>query len=225
MRNHLEQNGFTIVADVFDGAQLHTLGDALAQLPSGSAGVRGLLAKSPELLQLAQSAAIRQMVEPILGGEAAVVRSVFFNKTIAVNWQVAWHQDLAIAVKQRIPMPGFGGWSLKDGIPHVQPPAAILERMLTVRIHLDTADAENGALWVVAKSHRLGRMPADSAAQMAADQGKLLCPVGAGGVMLFRPLLLHASRKATTACPRRVIHFEFAAKPLPGPLAWWEWVC
>jgi hypothetical protein len=31
---------------------------------------------------------------------------------------------------------------------------------------------------------------------------------------------VHASRKATSKRPRRVIHLEFACVPLPEPLAW-----
>lgn len=95
--------------------------------------------------------------------------------------------------------------------------------MLTVRIHLDAADDSNGALWVVPDSHRLGRLPAHLAAKVAQGNDKQLCQVMAGDVMLFRPLLLHASQKAVSARPRRVIHLEFAAEPLPRPLAWWEW--
>jgi hypothetical protein len=36
------------------------------------------------------------------------------------------------------------------------------------------------------------------------------CLVGAGGVVAMRPLLLHASSKAESDRPRRVIHIEYA---------------
>lgn len=35
---------------------------------------------------------------------------------------------------------------MKDGVQHVQPPAHVLDRMLSVRLHLDRADENNGAL-------------------------------------------------------------------------------
>ena len=47
---------------------------------------------------------------------------------------------------------------MKEGIPHVQPPTAILEQMLTVRIHLDRTDESNGALKVIPGSHRQGKL-------------------------------------------------------------------
>jgi hypothetical protein len=56
---------------------------------------------------------------------------------VDANWKVAWHQDLTIAVRHRIEVPGFGPWSVKDGVPHVRSPIESLEQMLTVRLHLD----------------------------------------------------------------------------------------
>ena len=61
---------------------------------------------------------------------------------------------------------------------------------------------------------------ASEAAQAAERTGKYLCVVQAGDALLFRPLILHASRKATSEKPRRVIHLEFAAASLPMPLGW-----
>ena len=43
---------------------------------------------------------------------------------------------LSIAVAERREAPGFRGWSVKQGVLHVQPPADILEGMLTLRLHL-----------------------------------------------------------------------------------------
>jgi ectoine hydroxylase-related dioxygenase (phytanoyl-CoA dioxygenase family) len=110
----------------------------------------------------------------------------------------------------------------QEGVAHVQPPIAALERMLTVRLHLDPADESNGALWVSPRSHRLGRLPASEAAIAAERLGKHLCVVDAGDVLLLRPLTLHASRKATSIRSRRVVHLEFAGVSLPTPLDWAE---
>jgi ectoine hydroxylase-related dioxygenase (phytanoyl-CoA dioxygenase family) len=117
---------------------------------------------------------------------------------------------------------GYSSWSVKDGVPHVQPPEEILEQMLTVRLHLDPAGQTNGALWVSPGSHRLGRLPASDAAPMAERNGKHLCVVRAGDALLMRPLILHASRKAASSAPRRVIHLEFTGASLPRSLAWAE---
>ena len=50
--------------------------------------------------------------------------------------------------------------------------------------------------------------------------GEVACPVACGGLLLMRPLLLHASSVATLPARRRVLHFEFAAPILPGMLTW-----
>lgn len=149
-----------------------------------------------------------------------MVRSILFNKSDQANWRVAWHQDLTIAVAEKAELEGYSAWSVKEGVLHVQPPEEILEHMLTVRVHLDPADETNGALWVSPGSHRFGRVPASEAAALAGRNGKYLCAVNAGDAVLMSPLILHASRKATSGIPRRVIHLEFAGVSLPEPLAW-----
>jgi hypothetical protein len=65
----------------------------------------------------------------------------------------AWHQDRAIAVRDRVDVPGFGPWSVKAGLVHVEPPVDILERMLAVRLHLDDCGEDNGPLRVLPGSH------------------------------------------------------------------------
>ena len=224
MSDQLQDDGFTIVANVLDAAVRLQLARAIEPLvaTNAAAGVRGLAHKVPAVAELARSACVRALVEPVLGAEARLVRSILFNKDEAANWHVAWHQDLAIAVQSKADVEGFISWSTKEGVLHVQPPVEILESMLTVRLHLDDADESNGALWVSPGSHRLGRMPAAEAAGVAARQGEHLCKVQAGDALLFRPLILHASRKANSTRSRRVIHLEFAGLSLPPPLSWAE---
>jgi ectoine hydroxylase-related dioxygenase (phytanoyl-CoA dioxygenase family) len=217
----LERDGFVIVPRVVDEQTRVELVKDIEEFAKGSAaGVRGLTRKIESVARLAQSPMIRAIVEPVMGPEARLVRSILFNKNQAANWHVAWHQDLAIAVQKRIEIDGFGSWSAKDAMPHVQPPVSILEQMLNVRVHLDAADETNGALLVSPGSHRFGRLPANEAADAAKRIGKHLCTVDAGDVLLFRPLTLHASRKVTSNRPRRVIHLEFAGVALPKPLEW-----
>lgn len=217
----LEREGFAIVPSVIDeSVRVLLLKDIQKSVSSMSAGVRDVTRKIDSVMSLAQSKIIRALVERVLGSEARLVRSILFNKNEDANWQVAWHQDLAIAVDKRIEIDGFTCWSTKNGTPHVQPPVQILEQMVNVRIHLDAADETNGALWVSPGSHRLGRIPANEAASAANQLGTKLCAAAAGDVLLFRPLTLHASKKAISNRPRRVIHLEFAGVALPSPLEW-----
>jgi hypothetical protein len=46
--------------------------------------------------------------------------------------------------------------------------------------------------------------------------------VPSGGVMLMRPLLMHASSRSTNDRPRRVLHIELNDLELDGGLAWAE---
>ena len=92
--------------------------------------------------------------------------------------------------------------------------------MLTVRLHLDDADADNGALRVLAGTHRLGRLSAESIAECRETHTEVLCAAKAGDALLMRPLLLHASARSTSERRRRVLHIEFAGFNLPPPLEW-----
>jgi ectoine hydroxylase-related dioxygenase (phytanoyl-CoA dioxygenase family) len=102
----------------------------------------------------------------------------------------------------------------------VQPPVSVLERMLTVRLHLDDAPLSNGPLLVVRGSHRRGIIDLRSldAAECERNASPLLA--AAGDAVLMRPLMLHASKKSLAAVHRRVLHLEFAADPLPDGLEW-----
>jgi len=185
-------------------------------------GLRHLMQAVPAVRKLASSARIQELAEPILGLNSFVVRSLFFDKTPEANWKVALHQDLTIAVQKRIDVPGFGPWSVKDGVVHVQPPSSVLERMLTIRLHLDDCGPNSGALQVLPGSHRFGRLAAEEIAAWRERVRPVACLVKAGGALLMRPLLLHASSSARVPTHRRVLHFEFAAEPLSGGLSWAE---
>jgi ectoine hydroxylase-related dioxygenase (phytanoyl-CoA dioxygenase family) len=157
-----------------------------------------------------------------LPSEPLPVRAIYFDKSPETNWLVPWHQDLSLALRARAEVPGFGPWSTKDGIPHVQPPAELLQQMLTVRLHLDDADESNGALRVLPGSHRFGRLSAQRIQQRRTEQSDLFCTVAAGDALLMRPLLLHASSRSTSARHRRVLHIEYAGFTLPDELNWHE---
>lgn len=180
------------------------------------------LLRVPEVRALADDPRVRALVEAELGAGAKAVRGLFFDKVPGANWKVAWHQDTTIAVQAQAEAPGFGPWSVKFGVPHVRPPASVLENMLAVRLHLDDCGEDNGPLRVSPGTHALGLLDAADFARLRGQHGEraLTCP--RGGIILMKPLLLHASSPATNPRHRRVIHLEFAAGDLPPPLAWHE---
>ena len=114
-------------------------------------------------------------------------------------------------------MSGYSRWTRKHGLIGVVPPADVLENILTLRIHIDRADATNGALKVRPGSHRNGILRSP-----VSDLPEEECVMEAGDVMLMSPLLLHASMRSTTDAPRRVLHVEVTDHALDGVLKWSE---
>jgi ectoine hydroxylase-related dioxygenase (phytanoyl-CoA dioxygenase family) len=159
-------------------------------------------------------------MQSLLGQEARVVRGILFDKTPGANWKVPWHQDLTIAVKQKREAPGFGPWSIKAGIPHVQPPIEVLQRMVTLRLHLDECDADNGPLRVLPGTHRHGRLSSEAIAEQRCLASEVLCTSPRGGALLMKPLLLHASSPCRSPRHRRVVHLEWSSDTLPHGLQW-----
>ena len=172
--------------------------------------------------QLANSTEIRNLVEPILGEKAFVVRGILFDKTEGANWKVPWHQDVTIAIKDRVDIDGFGPWSIKQGVQHVQPPAYVLQKMLSVRIHLDNCPAMNGALRVIPGSHMEGKLDESIIADKVQGREAVTCEISAGGALVMRPLLLHSSSASEVPQHRRVVHLDYANVSLPDGLSWFE---
>jgi len=90
-----------------------------------------------------------------------------------------------------------------------------------MRLHLDDCGEHQGALKAIAASHQYGRLPVDSIGQFTGVD-VVTCSVPKGGLLAFRPLLLHASDAAKEPGSRRVIQLDFCARKLPLPLEWYE---
>lgn len=211
-----DRDGFSIVPSDLQASDLACLRAEASQLAclESSACIRNLRRKSTLISSL--------FFPAILPPGFTVVRSILFDKTAEANWPVAWHQDLTIAVSARKEAPGYGAWSEKDGIPHVQPPLSLLERMMSVRLHLDDTPSDNGALRVIPGTHRLGKIPSDQVHRHTGARS-CSCPCQSGEILLMSPLLLHASSRSKSPSHRRVIHLEFAPVAALHPdLDWHE---
>jgi ectoine hydroxylase-related dioxygenase (phytanoyl-CoA dioxygenase family) len=96
--------------------------------------------------------------------------------------------------------------------------------MVTVRLNLDDCGAENGPVRVIPGSHLLGRLSPGEVQRVRESSEAVDTCLPAGGVLLMRPLLLHASSPATLPAHRRVVHLEFAVDALPAGLEWYgQW--
>lgn len=212
-----EATGFLVTAPLLDAAVCDALAEQLEEITLGLAGTRSLL-HLPWCRALAAELQAHPALAGILPGSAQAILCTLFEKSRERNWLVPLHQDLSIPVAQQIAHPLLSGWSLKEGVWHVQPPASLLQQLLAVRLHIDVCDAADGALRVVPGSHRQGRL--DAPAIAASKQDARICPVGRGAALLMRPTLLHGSAKSTGSSRRRVLHFLFGPPALPFGLAW-----
>ena len=222
MKSTYHENGFYLVEKVFTENEVKSLINELRGFKINNYGVRDLMNKVPNIRNLALTPPLFTIAQEILGEFAKPVRSVFFDKVPAANWNVAWHQDTSIAVKAKANMVGFGPWSEKQGIVHVEPPSEFLANMLTLRVHLDVTDHENGVLRVVPNTHKNGRIKAMELMSIVENSEIQECKANPGDVLLICPLLFHSSRKALKPKHRRIIHIEYSALELPKPLQWYE---
>lgn len=221
----IQQDGFAVLDRVIEPGRVDELLQEIAgidNVASHRAGIRNLLNLVPLIRLLANSDPFHSIVRSVLGDEARVVRGIYFDKHKDANWKVLWHQDLTIAVRARIDVDGYGPWSIKAGIQHVQPPVSILQNMLTLRLHLDDTDETNGALRVLPRSHLQGRLSASEIEALKQNRPIVVCAVKKGGLMAMKPLLVHSSNSATVPRHRRVLHLEYSAAALPAGLEWFE---
>jgi ectoine hydroxylase-related dioxygenase (phytanoyl-CoA dioxygenase family) len=145
-----------------------------------------------------------------LGSGASPFRATLFEKSGRTNWLIPWHQDTALPLTSSFDAPGWGPWSEKSGIHYVHAPTWALSRVLALRVHLDASTIDNGPLCVVPYSHLAGVLADDGVTDYVSRHEHVECLVHRGGVLAMRPLLIHASSKARSSDPRRVLHIEYA---------------
>jgi ectoine hydroxylase-related dioxygenase (phytanoyl-CoA dioxygenase family) len=210
-----EENGFAVLPQCLDEQTV----DNLCRNLSDNSHAQRNLSRIPIVRELAVSEPVKQVIAALFDKECFAVRGILFNKTPDSNWKVVRHQDRTIAVRERKTAAHFGPWSVKAGVPHVQPPAAVMAKMLAIRLHLDESRQSNGPLRVVPGSHKAGCLSAKEIATWR-ERPSVICTVPRGGALLMRPLLVHGSSSSAKPEPRRVIHLEFAADELPNGLEW-----
>src|SRR5262249_10910215 len=103
---------------------------------------------------------------------------------------------------------------------HVQPPRAVLDQMVTIRVHVDDANTEAGCLSVVTGSHRLGILSDEAIDRAVMGATTKDCIVNAGDAVIMHPLILHSSPKSRSLGHRRVVHLEYSSYDLPPGVGW-----
>ena len=217
--NDLDGAGYALADITLADHQCQHLLTSLPEPTGGRAGVRNLICH-PAVLRLLMHERLGGYLWSIVGRDLVAVNATLFDKSVETNWRVQWHQDRAIAVKERMAVPGYGPWSTKAGTLHVEPPAEVLAQMLAIRVYLDECGAENGPLRVISGSHRAGKLTDRQMAEVIADRSATDLTAAQGAILLMRPLLVHSSTVALSAAHRRVLHIEFAPLEAISPLKW-----
>ncbi len=222
MKDELDQTGFVIIESVYAPREVDQL---LALLQSGGVaekfGVREFLSDPPAIAEKVFTDRLRGVIAQISPNCSHSIKSIYFDKPPNANWVVNWHQDLTINLSSKRDTPGYKNWRVGPDRTIVQPDIGLLESIFTIRIHLDDCTAHNGALRIIEGSHRRGVIEMNE--WVNNKEGKeIVCEVQRGGVLIMKPLALHASKRAENNARRRVIHVEFTDQQLPPGLEWKE---
>jgi ectoine hydroxylase-related dioxygenase (phytanoyl-CoA dioxygenase family) len=228
-KNAIDQNGFTIIDEVYTFSELCAIQEIIALADSERAtfrksadlfAIRQFLKEIPEVRNLLFNDKLNTLITELFGSDYFVVKSIYFDKPETSNWYVAYHQDLTISVDKKVELEGFGPWTIKQNQYAVQPPIEILKNNFTIRVHLDDTDENNGALRVINESHLKEVYRPENIDW--AKETETVCRVASGGIMIMKPLLLHSSGRTLNSKRRRVIHIEFSNQELPSEIKWSE---
>jgi ectoine hydroxylase-related dioxygenase (phytanoyl-CoA dioxygenase family) len=218
MELNLDRDGAQLFPELVGGELLEEIEAILYDRPP-AAGVR--ISDDAKLVDwISNRSPVGEVSRSLRGAKAQAVRAILFDKSEGANWALGWHQDRTIAVRERIAVEGFNNWTVKAGTTHVEPPFAILERMITMRIHLDDVDADNAPLLIVRGSHRLRRLVEARIGKIVESRTPSACVASAGDVWVYSTPILHASEASRRPSNRRVLQIDFSADELPAGLQW-----
>lgn len=226
----LEENGYSVLIDLYSDNEISQILTCLENAEQNEDSflktkdlfaIRQLIKNLPELIYILFNTKLKKIITTLSDDEYFVTKAIYFDKPSESNWFVAYHQDLTISVDQKADLDNYINWTFKKGQHGVQPPIKILQDTITIRIHLDYTDKNNGALKVIPKSHLRGIIRADSKDWNV--ENEFTCEIPKGGAMLMKPLTLHASSRTTNGEKRRVIHLELNKNKLTEPLNWLEY--
>lgn len=232
---NLEQDGFLVLArgvettvverllTIFDCEFMVDSQNVRARSSRGHVyAARNLIESIPEVTTVWQVDPMLGLLREVLGDEVGLVRALFFDKPPERTWNLPWHKDTSISVKDNsVASQSFSRPTVKAGVPHVIASDDLLRQMLTLRIHLDEVTDENGPLRVIPGSHVTSESEG-----LGLDQAVTIY-ANAGDVLAMRPLISHSSGAsiAGTMRHRRILHLEFAAsEKLPDGYQWHDYI-
>src|SRR5882724_13666631 len=156
-KQRIDAHGFAVVPGALRQNEMDTLRADIDKTPlrRSRAGARHMLGNA-SVAALASDPRLLNIACRVLGGGGRLFRETLFDKSPTSNWLVVWHQDTALPLLERREIPGWGPWSVKEGVNYAHAPASALSQVLALRIHLDDSTHENGPLRVLPGTHTLG---------------------------------------------------------------------
>lgn len=189
----LDANGYLLIPGLLEEHWIHRLKQEeqrFAAQTSNSLSVQvQLVHRSSTIREFAMNGPHIPTVLEVLGPNVCFTHQQYVAKRPDEKFvtDVPWHQDS-----------GYG---------HLEP-----ANDLTVWMTLDDCDEENGCLWVIPGSHKLGLQKHDSSAGfMTAEvsQSGIPIPMQAGDALIFGGLLMHRSLPNKTGEPRVAIYLRY----------------
>jgi Phytanoyl-CoA dioxygenase (PhyH) len=169
---------------------------------------------------LSQNGCFGQAIKKLGMPNARPVRVLAFDKTPESNWNLGWHQDRVVALKEKHEVPGFQNWTMKNNRHHAEAPVEILQDMFSLRLHLDDCDATNGALKILPGSAELGKLSDSDVRAHSCKISSIICEAKLGEILAMKALTIHASEPSVNPSHRRVLHVDYCNCTLPQPLEW-----
>ena len=136
MSDSFEARGFAVIPGVLVESECQSILAAVLEQGQSEARLRAWLTH-PWCQKLAISLKQHAVQAGIVTSAAVAVQCTLFEKSPDNNWLVSLHQDLSIPVRERVDDSELSGWSTKEGVQFVQPPARVLESLVALRLHLD----------------------------------------------------------------------------------------
>lgn len=180
----------------------------------------------PVLMRFVLKPEIFTFVPHLLGEPAEFCRATLMQKAPGTRHRITWHQDSAIAVDRESGDENDKG--VRAGVPHWEPCAEVMSRMVAARVSVDGQYADGGAVAVVPGSHNWGMPTKQELLDRMGDDPGVIAPVPEGGVLFYNQLMVHCSGPSTRNDPhnqRKVIHHEFRAESCQAGdgIDWWRW--
>lgn len=109
-RREFDETGFVVIPTVLSPVQCNILSAELTELfeqqqktsRKAMGGLRNVLRVSPHARRASNSPELTSLIDGLASRKSFPVRGILFDKQRGANWSVPWHQDLAIAVAERI---------------------------------------------------------------------------------------------------------------------------